>query len=379
MKVIYLVESKFCKRDYDRFGIEILCDRGYSDIEVWDLSAWFRPDYFNKYRPADLIAGENYKSISSNKVAIGLLKLLPRDSIFVCILKPSIKSMAFFSYLNKNNFTYGFLSFGYFPVRGNLYKIKKILNDPLLILKRLVNLISVKMYTLATLSIHANFVILGGGVATSGHINSKTVILKGHTLDYDLFLSADFTSTARKKENIVFLDDNGPNHPDDIDRNTAFTAETYYRVLNNFFNSLEVKLGMEVIIAPHPRSDYKRTGNPFNGRIISDLTTIQTIKESSVVISHGSTATSFAVLYNKPMLFMLNRLYPSYSHEGIKNMAKVFHKEPIDISVSDFIIQDSDLIIDSDAYNFYKELYIKESGTPEKKTWDIFADYLDTI
>ncbi len=378
MKIIFLVESKFCKRDYERFGIENLLKRGYKDIEVWDLSAWFRPDYSNKYKPKDLIVDENYKSIISKKVAMKLLKLLPSDSLFICIFRPNIKSIAIFNYLNKNKYMYGFLSFGHFPCHSKLSRVRQIINEPILLLEKLVNLILVKIYTLISPPIEANFVLLGGRVATSNYISNKTTLLKAHTLDYDLFLSLRDVSRVGRKKNIVFLDDFGPYHPDDSQR-TPISATPYYTMLNNFFENLEVELGMEVVIAPHPRSDYKSIGNPFNRRTISSLSTIQTIKNSDVVISHGSTATSFAVLYNKPMFFMSNNFYPSYSREITNNMANFFQKKPIDISASDFVICGSDFIVDSDVYNLYKELYIKESGTPEKQTWDIFADYLDTI
>jgi hypothetical protein len=288
--------------------------------------------------------------------------------------------MVIFNYLNKNNIKYGFFSFGYFPVHGKFFRMKQALNDPFLILRRLIDLTLVKIYTLTLSPIKANFLMLGGGVATSNYIDNSTTKLKTHTLDYDLFLTLkDIPRRVKQNKYIVFLDDNGPNHPDDIGRNVAFTTKSYYEILNNFFDNLEMKLGMEIIIAPHPRSNYKSIENPFNGRIISSLSTINTVKDSEIVISHASTAISFAVLYNKPMLFMCNKLYPSYAQEGVKNMAAFFNKRTIDISTLDFVIQDSDLAIDYEAYNSYKELYIKESGTPEKPTWDIFADYLDTI
>jgi hypothetical protein len=136
---------------------------------------------------------------------------------------------------------------------------------------------------------------------------------------------------------------------------------------------------MRVIVAPHPRSDYDNIVNLFNGRTISKRPNIETIRDADVVINYGSTATSFAVLYNKPMLFMMNSLQPSYTQESLKCFAGFFHKDPIDNSASDFVIKDSDLAVDHNVYKSYKELYIKESGTPEKLTWDIFADYLDTI
>lgn len=44
--------------DYYRFGLDILSKRNYDDIEVWDFSYCFRPDYFKIYTPTDTQSGE---------------------------------------------------------------------------------------------------------------------------------------------------------------------------------------------------------------------------------------------------------------------------------------------------------------------------------
>jgi len=377
MKIVYLVESKFCKRDFDRFGLKTLEGRGYKDIEVWDFSAWFRPHYYRTFFPKDAITGGNYKSVSSSREARNLLEQLPNKSLFIFIFKPNIKSILIFNYLHANNHLYGFLSIGHYPCHSVLSRVKQILREPAFLIEKLVNSIVVKAYSLVSQPIEADFVILGGSISGSPYIGINTTLLKAHTLDYDLFLSSDNDSKIFSK-GIVFLDDYGPYHPDSTNR-FKVNASNYYATLNRFFDALELNLGMEIVIAPHPRSDYESKGNPFNGRIISKLSTIQTVKNASVVISHASTAINFAVLFNKPILFMSNSFYPSYSREISRHTANFFNKRVLDVSASELNISDSDLEIDHKIYKSYKELYIKKSGTPEKPVWEIFADYLDFI
>jgi len=379
LKVIYLVESRFTKRDYDRFGIKTLTERG-NDVEVWDLSGWFRPAYFKKYSPPDLLPDGSCKIVLNKRDFLDLLKPPAANSIFICIFRPNIKSLAIFDYLNQKGGKYGFIYFGHYPCHSHISRLRRTLSDPLFVLKRLIDSIIVKLYTLMILPIDANFIILGGASATSSYIGPATKILKAHTLDYDLLLSLEGEPKISHSERyIVYLDDYGPNHPDDIGDNTSIDPAIYYEKLNFFFDKLELELGMKVVIAPHPRSDYKRIGNPFNGRLITDQSTIQSVKNSFLVVSHASTATSFAVLYYKPMLFITTNLYPAYTQEIIKNMAGFFHKTPFDISIADLVISDDDLKVNRQIYNSYKDLYIKESGTPEIKVWSLFADYLDSI
>ncbi len=232
----------------------MLSKRGYNNLELWDFSAWFRPQYYKKYMPTDQVIIDNYKSIPNKETAMRLLVSLPCNCVFVCLFSPNAKSIFIFNYMDKNQYKYGFISFGHFPGRNKLSMLKQALGTPSFILKKLVNLIFLRVYSLITLSsIEASFVILGGGIATSKYVGDKTIILKTHTLDYDIFLGLKQTPKERHKKYIVYLDDSGPSHPDDIDRNIAIDPVCYYQTLNSFLNKVESKLSMRVIVAPHPR------------------------------------------------------------------------------------------------------------------------------
>ena len=102
---------------------------------------------------------------------------------------------------------------------------------------------------------------------------------------------------------MVFLDINLPYHSD-----LAFCGRpqidpvAYYRSLNRFFGLLEREYGIEVIIAAHPRADYDRT--TFEGRQIFRLVTAELVRDAEFVLSHTSTAMSYAVLNAKPLIFI---------------------------------------------------------------------------
>ena len=378
LKIIYLVESKFCKRDYDRFGLKRLSKRGYNDVEVWDFSPCFRLDYCGQYLPKDSLEGERYIKISNKDFAIQLLQSLSGDNVFICLIHPDKKSSYIFNYLNKKQYAYGFLSFGHMPVHGGKSFFAKALANPVYALGKLIKKINEKIYNLNAV-ISPSFAILGGEVAKNRYINDKTVVLKAHTLDYDLFLAS---STLQKKDGksryAVFLDSCTVGHPDSIDSGSrAVNAERYYREINSFFKYVRLELDMPVVISPHPRSDYVKNGNPFDDCAISTQSTCDAVRDSSLVITSNSTSVSFAVLYNKPIVFLNGDVFPVHVQREIEDMVIFFHKDSIDIAAPNFAIQEKDVAVNSNIYSAYKELYIKENSTPERQTWDLFSDYLD--
>ena len=58
-KIIFFFEKKLSKRDYDRYGFELLQNRGF-EIEAWDFSPYFSPTFYENYNPSDL---SNFKGI----------------------------------------------------------------------------------------------------------------------------------------------------------------------------------------------------------------------------------------------------------------------------------------------------------------------------
>jgi hypothetical protein len=381
LKIIYIVESKFFKRDYDIFGIDLLFRRGYEDIEVWDCSQWLRPNYFKSYSHSAEIFEKYVKKVPSEKSIEKLFQTLPEENIFICIFGINSKSSSIFNYLNKHQCKYGFTSFGHLPKYGMVKSIIKMLKRPIA-LKRLpsilnsrLNLIKFKYQAIES-SIKPDFVIFGGKVASNKYVIKKTTIIKSHYLDYDSFLSLEKLPEASKnKRYAVFLDDFGPYHPDNTKK---IDAKEYYTMINIFFDYMEKILDMDIVIAPHPRADYLEE-NPFNGRSIIMESTASIVKGSNIVITRNSTAVSYAVMYRKPIVFVDSDMFPYVERELGKSMADFFFKPVINMNALNFTIQNDFFFVNEKIYKSYHELYIKESNTPEKQSWGIFADYLDTF
>src|SRR6266850_3687348 len=64
MKVAFLVSFPFNNRDYERFGVSILLDRGF-EVEVWDCTGVFKPPIFAAIKQESISAFENVKTFKS--------------------------------------------------------------------------------------------------------------------------------------------------------------------------------------------------------------------------------------------------------------------------------------------------------------------------
>lgn len=97
---------------------------------------------------------------------------------------------------------------------------------------------------------------------------------------------------------VVFADIYLGKHPDQEINGGGNYLDTdlYYKKLNHFFDQIEDKLNMPVVIAAHPKSDYK--DNEFNSRLCIKNETANLIINSKLLIQHCSLSISFALLNN---------------------------------------------------------------------------------
>jgi hypothetical protein len=161
-----------------------------------------------------------------------------------------------------------------------------------------------------------------GAVAMAASAHEGRVVPINY-FDYDLYVRAKSDGARRLVEGryIVFLDSNLPFHSD-----LAFLGYAridpvrYYRSLNRFFELLERAYGFRVVIAAHPRADYD--ANTFAGRPMYRLVTAELVRDAEFVLSHTSTAMSYAVLNAKPLMFIYtDDIATTYEHSLIREMS----------------------------------------------------------
>lgn len=128
--------------------------------------------------------------------------------------------------------------------------------------------------------------------------------------DFENYLNIKKTDRLIADDYIVFIDTYYPWHsesfffgeaPQDIDD----VAERYYKSMNEYFEMLEDKFNIPVVIAAHPYANY-RERNPFKGRKVYYYQTDKLIKDCRAVCMHGSNAFSYVALFNKPVSILIN-------------------------------------------------------------------------
>lgn len=386
-RIVIIVETPFNVRDFNRYGIEILKLSNFQ-VEVWDFSPFMRPLLYKQHNASDSEEFEECNLFFSCGDALKAIEGLGQDSAVISVINFDSSTKDIYKALSKQNIFYGLLSTNSIPPRyskSNLFNtisnkfkqeitFQRVLNA---VFRRIpINLFGVRP---------ADFIIAGGSKSLGNAANKypklirpSTPVVWAHTMDYDVYLQSG--KKAPIIDDIaVFVDQYIPFHPDLRFRSEILELDTdhYYRVLSNFFSRIESEMGLRVIIAPHPRADYAKLPDYFNGREIYQGKTNQLVQRSRLVLLHYSTAVNFAVLYNKPVLFMTNtNLEKTYLSDYIHSMAKIFEKRPIIIDSHQENNLGQELFIDQMVYDNYREVYIKRNGTPEKMLWEIVADYL---
>jgi hypothetical protein len=221
--------------------------------------------------------------------------------------------------------------------------------------------------------------LMTGGRSYKAHLsyirNKDIALIKAHSFDYDRVLELNNTVKS-DNEYILFLDQDLPNHPDTIS-NRIVSSSDYYSKLNEFFLYIEKVFRIKVVISKHPRTSCGK--NMFNGRQVIADSTASLAKDAKLILAHYSTSISFAIIYNKPIIFIIEDQYHLRAKIAINKIASHFDQTPVDISSNEYDFKKDCMAINYELYQKYMNAYIKEKGTPEKQSWEMFSDYLNAF
>jgi len=147
--------------------------------------------------------------------------------------------------------------------------------------------------------------------------NEVTKVLKASYFDYVLFLKHRKSQKRYVKNDfIVFLDIGIPLFKTDAllsGIKVGLTSDIWYPALRDFFRHIEELMGCEVVIASHPKHSYNNGSlDVFGGRKIFSGKTVELVKDSKFVVTIGSAAVAYAVLFHKPIVLV-------YSYEMLRN------------------------------------------------------------
>lgn len=146
--------------------------------------------------------------------------------------------------------------------------------------------------------------------------------------------------------------------------------EEYYLKINDKLEGFKNELGLdEVVVALHPDAMIFETelkGKFKNHRtILGETATL--IRDAAVVFGHFSTALSFAVYYEKPVIIFTDHYIRNY-HRDLKASSDFFINDvgmiPVDLD-SNTVLSWENITIDKTKYLDYKTKYLKDNKIPE--------------
>ncbi|MFA5316231.1 MAG: hypothetical protein WC369_02270 [Dehalococcoidales bacterium] len=392
-EICFFIQTPLTKRDYERFGVEILRSRGFK-VTFLDLTGMLNPDYVNNYKPPD---PSDYERVVPINKLLDLSKYLKENDIcmgvdLICSGENGIL-ISMYTELNKYDVKYASIQVNSTPdspgcgvnVKRSCFgeKIKRArecLKHPIKNVKEIRKRRRLSSYVKDA---QRPVMIIKGGTAKTFRFPEAakdTRLIYAHTFDYDLYLRRRLhgSGAVAKNSHFVFLDEYNPFHPDMLlSENEGFTLDPdiYYGKLGRFFSRIEEETGLPVKIAAHPRSRYDLHPDYFQGRDVILGSTIELVFDAKAVLAHASTSINFAVLYGKPIIFLTsNEINKTNYARSIENMSRQFNKRPINVDENMNIHLDDELRMDEGAYKEYYESYIKAPGTPEKPLWEIVAD-----
>jgi len=400
-KIIYFTSFTFSKWDYERFGIEIMKKNGFS-VEVWDFTPFLNPEAYKTLKVPDPIDYKEYnlKLFKRNSDILNKIVCLESDTIIINLLLPDYRLFHVFKRLSKLNIQYGLLIPNAIPMLRNVsdnspqFDRKKLINlikkikdlNLVKIEKRIPRKISYRLYKIN----FPEFILAGAGtqalITYNPPIGQKTKIIWIHSFDYDMYLKdllKPLNSNLKGKKYTVFIDEYLPFAHDYVymGLKSPVTPERYYSLLCKFFSRVEKETGLEVVIAEHPSSMYEKHPDYFENRRVIRGKTSELIRDSEFVLMHYSTSISFAILYNKPVIFFVTKEIEQSKRDigFIQAFSLELNKGYINIDNNYNINWDKELTIDKEAYANYKEKYIKRKGTEDKLFWQIVADEINKL
>ena len=373
-----MTESPFTLRDYKRFGLEVYRTNDY-EVEVWDLTALFHPDY--GIIPPDPCEFPGLKVFKTKKDVIDCISKLTQNDFVLNLNVSWLDKLWFYRAISKYKIKYGMMSLGPVP---NASKQKISLFNKLLKTVRSFKVSKIRFYVsyIANMLMQkipyrflgvspANLFLASGELSLCNYVfplNEKSEIVWVHSMDYDLYLEEQYKPSLDTQNKAVFLDAYLPFHPDFVllkEKNST-TPEKYYLSINKLFDYIEKEQNTSVEIAAHPRSDYPNMPPYFGDRCIQFGKTIECIRTSRFIIAHSSTALNMAILYQKPVLFVVtNEMVKGGMSKYANTYASWFGKEVINIDKPFSLDWNKELTVDNEKYADFRKAFIKKYGTDE--------------
>lgn len=205
-------------------------------------------------------------------------------------------------------------------------------------------------------------------------------VVPGHSDDYSRYLirTMTFSPTAPPTTTLgVLIDGGGPMFPGDEGQTGSannVTSSEWYPSLTNFIDQLEIATDARVEIAGHPKSAHPPTPDYFGNRPVHYGITQELVRNSKFVITQGSTAISYAVIYRKPLIFISSNQYHLNQGAGKENFlpAVFLGAAPVNIDKPPWNFEQL-LQVNETQYKAYEKACLTSAG-PHRPNFQIILE-----
>lgn len=343
------------------------------EYEYWPLYYIF---YENEPVIYNRIIQKNEKIFKTRIELLNEIDKISIDSILINEGEIKKETIDFYLKVFKKKLKIIFLKWGNTPTIEGKGLFKKRLKQFLNIKKVILHIrFLLKCQKLNWLSKHneKNIKILYAGEKLKDGILKNKKIEKIAVISEDLENYLKVKEIGKKENQVVFLDQNLPNHPDFyIVGEKKINSEKYYKQLNNFFDYIEKVFNTKVIIAAHPKSNYPP--ETFSGRKIVKNQTATEIKKSKLILASYSTIIGLGIVENKPIILIESNDFSEFMKSEVKKIAEVLDVIIINMDVFDYKLPE--LNINEEKYKKYYKNYLYD-GKEFKAAKDIVLDLIE--
>ena len=301
MKVVYISIEDLTPRIQRDWYIKDLIELNH------EVVFWVYGNYFEHKINKSLIPV--LRLDSKKKLIHELRKTIPCETRYIILIPYDGRFVELFRALKIYKCETYFFSWGAIPSQKLSESILNKILQKKINIKTFFNLyylIKLKISHSTGYSVGFNKIFTSGDLIKQQFINSNCKIIETHLPDYDNYLNSNIFNSSKKYA--IFLDVNLPFH-DDLKFNglKQINQNNYFNTLNNYFDHLEKKYSIKIIIALHPTvlvENYKCLN-----REMYIGNTPELVKGAEFVISHHSTSISYAIFGYKPVILIYTNEY----------------------------------------------------------------------
>jgi hypothetical protein len=377
MKIIFLIERDFTSTDCLRYGFDELLSLSV-DIQIWDLSM------LNNVNPA--VVPESYMPFVKEIQTVESIQIFNACNVYFVDALSSSKHYKLLEIISNNGgsiirLQYSFHLDAWTPslieaLRSKWVNFLNSSNKSIFLLnyfKRLIfKLDDEYSYSDGDVCVYTDS--YSRKIAPS---NEGVKIVLSHNPQYDEFLLLG--KEAIDKGYILYLDNADYYHPDyeELNLHANMSFEEFSESIAKFFNFAKHNMHCDIIVAGHPRVEKKLIEKTYKDATVIQGNTAELVKGAKMVIAMDSTAINYAVLWNKPLIFITTKEIQKncfYTMLGIESFFKI---KPINID-DDFSKIDliSHAELPKKSYFDYINSFIKTQESADKNSWNILVDEL---